>query len=236
MTRVLPALLAAAALALPATALAGGETKAGGSIWSDADGDGVHDSQDLCDGSDDTVDLDADGTADCSQSFLGTGPFDSSSDVAAWWFDGSFDSTDAEGYAGSGSMDLGTGWFATAASMSPCVAVDPSTPHELLLQVDVANATANPNLYVQVWEDTQSDCSGSTLGQTTLDQVLADTGGWTVIGGRFTTSSQTRGVQVFVANLRPQNATTETEAWLDNVLLHDDISGSSSDTGSESRD
>lgn len=226
---------AAAALALPSLALAGGgETKAGGSLWSDSDGDGVHDSLDLCPGTDDDVDLDADGAADCSQTFVGTGAFDSFAEGSAWLGSNAWTSTqDGNGYAPSGALNLSTTTM-LAHGLSPCVAVSSNTQHELLAQVYAFNGTQPVDVKLQVWEYADTTCSSSSPASTPIDQITSNTNGWSVMGGRFLMGTGTGSVRVVVVN--SPVSTTMTDVYFDNILLHDNVLTRDEDDGGAARD
>ncbi len=220
--------------ALLPMALAGdGETKKGDQIWSDDDGDGVHDLFDLCDGSDDSVDLDGSGTPDCSENFIGTGMFNDSSEAGAWWFGGStapWDATDAAAYAGSGSVDLDNGSAGTAYMFSPCTTISQGQPHILLMNVDADNATNQPLVSLRLYEFSSTDCSGSSSKQV-VDELTSDTSGFDIMGGKVSLKSTTRSVEVLIYNAFSSTSSGATDAYVDNVLLHDLASSGTTSTG-----
>ena len=233
MTRTLPSVLTLALALASTSALAGGETKGGSTIWADADGDGVHDLFDLCNGDDDSVDLDNDNTADCSQTFVGTGTFNTSADTQSWQVDATFESTDGNGYAPSGSMDLRNGYSATVYTKSPCEAVSPATAHILLLQASATNPDDEVSVRLYVEETASSDCTGSAQ-LTSMGSLTGNTSGWDVLGSTFKTRATTHTLRVVVINTDATPTSDTTELLLDNVLLHDNIaSGGSSGESKE---
>ena len=177
---------------------------------------------DLCDGDDDSVDLDNDNTADCSQTFVGTGTFNTSADTQSWQVDGTFASTDGNGYAPSGSMNLRNGYSATVYTKSPCEAVSPATAHILLLQASATTADDEVSVQLYVEETASSDCTGSAQLRS-IDSLSSNTSGWDVLGSTFKTRATTQTLRVVVVNADATPASDTTELFLDNVLLHDNI-------------
>lgn len=188
------------------------------SITADTDGDGVWDTQDLCPGSDDTVDIDIDGIADCDQNLLEGPMFDDATDASAWAGDFVFDAgIDAQGFAGSGSLNLDYDAIAGHAT-SRCVVASGSTDYVYMLEMDFVKE-GYPAAYLFVLEYTDSSC-GWNSGQTLTHQQTSSTSGWAVVDGSFTTAASTRAVKVVVVNNRVGSSN-----WplmqVDNILLHE---------------
>lgn len=232
-------------LALMLMALAPTSALAGPSIGSDssgkdADGDGVPNAADLCPGSDDSVDLDGNGAADCVETFVSDAGFDAAGSTAQWVHVNQtvgWSSDDGNGYASSGSMplDIGPGAAGTWGVHGDCVVVSPSTQHTLLMQWDLASSTGSADARLMVWEYADTACT-SNVNSMTLEHLTVPTAGFETVGGTFTTKPSTGAVYLGIFNAPPSgDIDAQIELRVDNVLLHDTPAamGDDDETGKE---
>lgn len=198
----------------------------------DSDGDGVSDPSDLCDGEDDSVDLDADGIQDCVQTFVNDFGFRYYSSLYNWnspqvsWTAWGRDTIDGNSYANSGSMKMRA--FTNGGGIvvdSDCLAVDPSTLHVMATQMKVESVVSNPHAALTVTLfDSLADCqiNGTSARRVIYETSMGNTG-WRTWGDRFTTDATEHAVQIaFSTGVYNQTATVT--LWVDNILLHD-VSG-----------
>lgn len=216
-------------LALPA-AFAGKQVNT--SIWTDTDGDGVIDALDLCAGTDDSVDLDSNGVADCSETFVVGAAFDYGSQVTPWERPGSVfgeigwaSNHDGAGWASSGSLHLYVSPSRTLSDgMSECIAVSGNTSHVFLANYKLVSDDPNPRTDIYLYEFSSASKCNSISGAA-VDHSFHETGttGWDVMGSRFTTRSSTRYMRIYVRTLVQAGGgtTAPVRAYYDNILLHD---------------
>lgn len=215
-----PVMVAFLMLALPA-AFAG---KLSPSVV-DSDGDGVYDNADVCQGEDDTVDLDANGVQDCVETFFSDFGFDSASSLTWLNLGGVTDwmAGDANGYAGSGSLRHHKySGDPEDYLRSECMAVTPNTPHVLMAQYKLTSSSGSPQVLFQLLRfETLADCNSSGWsGELTVNDVVPGQElDWTTYETRFTTGGDTAYMRLIV---RPR-ANSTTYLYLDNFLLHDDL-------------
>ena len=194
----------------------------------DTDGDGVWDVFDVCAGANDNVDLDADGTPDCSQTFVVGAGFDSAADLQGWTTGSTSGWTatyDAQGWSGSGAIYAyvaGSSWIEGVSSA--CIAVSGSTEHRLLANLRLASADPNPRADIYVAEYPSLSTCNSQWGAAQA-AVFHHTGttSWDVMGGTFTTASSTRYVSLYMRVAVQANGTQAVYGHFDNILLHDDL-------------
>lgn len=203
-------------------ALAGLEPEPSGK---DADGDGVGNAADLCPGSDDSVDLDGNGTADCAETFVSDAGFDAAGSTAQWVHAGQtvgWSSDDGSAYAQSGSMplDIGPGAVPSWELHGDCLSVDPSTWHILLAQWDLSAPGGATDAWFMVWEYADAACT-SVVTIRTVEHLTAPTAGFETVGGDFVTKPSTRAVHVAIFNRAPGTGQDPVQLRVDNILLHD---------------
>ena len=132
----------------------------------DSDGDGVDDADDLCPGSDDTVDLNSNDVPDCDETAGPNLMFDTAGSVGNATIHpnsvGSHGSMDAMGWSGSGGLWLTSSLANITAAMSVCVNVPVFyDTFELWFQSRTA-WTPNAPAYAEIRQYTGKGCTGSS--------------------------------------------------------------------------
>ena len=190
----------------------------------DTDNDGVVDVLDMCPGSDDSVDLDQNNVADCSETLALGAHFDDSGELQ-YWTTGSvagtsigWTSTDGSGYSASGSLGIGavSNGSSGRSTKNDCIPVQPATAYNVLLQAKSQTLSSSQKTRVEVWEYSSSDCS-SYSGRSWIDWY--DAFSWKTIGDRWLTGSSTRGVQVVVYVDHATDPNYTHWVWIDNLLV-----------------
>ncbi|MCB9676267.1 MAG: hypothetical protein H6737_14185 [Alphaproteobacteria bacterium] len=193
----------------------------------DYDGDGVENGDDLCWLEDDSVDLDNNGIADCSETMFWAWGTDDPPELAGWMsvWSYQFSQNDANGYVYSGSIDQpglpnGTGMLQT----KHCMLVDDFRSYTAAIQARALTKLPyqTSTLRFVVYEYTDIQCQNNLYGQnswTTLNArgSLPHDSGWvTLRKDAYFPKPGVRAVRVGV------NATLATDvAWVraDNLLF-----------------
>ncbi len=235
--------LIALALLVPSAALAKGPPVI--SISLDSDGDGIYDYKDLCDGEDDTVDLDSNSVPDCSETFADDFGFEQTAAGSFWTTGGSlawygWQSNDANGYSGSGSYQVYVPSMVHGGSVvSDCMSVTPSTPHVMLTQLRHQSFAASPRATLYVYSfDSMADCQGSgSTGRKDVDvEVNGAVNSWITWGDRFTTDSTAQAVKIYAFSSKIGSDNGSSRFDIDNILLHDTLGDSEEDEGDPGKD
>ena len=194
------------------------------SALSDTDGDGVVDGLDMCPGTDDSVDLDGNGVADCSETLAAGAHFDDSGDLQ-YWTTGAvagtsigWTATDGGGYSASGSLGIGavSNQSSGRSTHNDCIPVQPATPYNVLMQAKSQTLSSSQKTRVEVWQYSNADCSGY-LGRSWVDTYGAFS--WKTLGSRWLTGSSTHSIQVVVYVDHATDPTYTHWVWIDNLLV-----------------
>jgi hypothetical protein len=230
----------ASILALPTLSLVAAPVAFAGkqppnTIWVDGDGDGVHDSVDVCPGSDDTVDLDGNDSPDCAQTWVEGGTFDSTDDLDHWdeWMPWTHGSTwgllpdDGNGFASSDSVQLylAAPYANHGHISSTCIAVPASTRIQLMSQFWLVSTDLDesPRGSLQLWQyDSLANCNAN-MGMlvTIVDSHAGNLSGFGVWGARFTSEPNTQYARVIIYAQSPEDVDSPAPFHLrvDNILL-----------------
>jgi len=183
----------------------------------DDDGDGVPDGSDVCDGSDDTVDLNDDQVPDCTQNVLPNGGFDGTLNP---WIGAEYaPSTDANGMSRSGSALLS---FIEGGPFVPFVAhcqmVEPGV-YGLYSQSFVASGQeveADTGVRVQAFSEPFCDVAEGYV--TVVDRIVeTPTDAWTTLSIEITVTPDRPYLAIYIV-LEP-TANDDVDGFVDNVLL-----------------
>jgi hypothetical protein len=185
----------------------------------DTDGDGVDDLFDVCPGSDDTVDLNLDGTPDCAQSMIPRSPIDSYSDTTFWTpYNGTFSGfsgVDAKGYLGSGSLrNESTAPGGGVVGHRICVRIAPPYGDDLSVWLQGGHiGSGTLNAVTRLQEFSSSNC---TLGAGAIHQDAYQVPAGSFEESRLATRlrSSTRSVQLTV-----ESNTFQQQFLVDNILM-----------------
>ncbi|MEM7152019.1 MAG: hypothetical protein AAF799_04215 [Myxococcota bacterium] len=203
----------------------GGGTSAPETVFTDSDGDGVQDADDLCPGSDDTVDLDGNDIADCSETLAPEFMFDSPADVAGATLGShtlaSFSPSDGGGYSGSGSMRLVSNAGSVTSAAFVCVNIMP-WEDEVEMWFNVTTGWS-PGSQVRTGYRyfNGSDCSGSislfSWGSSVGTTGASSGAPWPTFSDQRALPNGTRSVQIGITVPTTQ---PDGDPWyLDNLLV-----------------
>lgn len=189
-------------------------------MFVDSDNDGVDDADDLCPGSDDTVDLNANDIPDCDETAGPNLMFDTASSIANATVQGnsvgSYSWTDGAGWSGSGSLQVASNLGNVTPGMSVCLNVPVFyETFELWFQARTA-WTASALVYAEVREYDGKGCTGQTgIGgnYATIGTAGVSSSPWPIFSHDVALKDSTRSVRMVLTM-------GTSEPWIiDNILL-----------------